>query len=269
MSEPTNHEQDASLAGRRIALVGKLASMSRRDAEQLIRASGGRVVEPSREEADTIVVPDDADNIQRFVTGDQVLCEASRQAFERGELELIRESELWARLGLVDAGQGIARLYTPAMLAELLRAPIAAIRHWHRRGVLIAKREVRRLPYFDFEEVRVARKLVQLLAAGASLSTINRRLNKLTRLIPDMPRPLADPAVVVEGRRLMVRRGDNLAEPSGQLLIDFDASQPEDAIGGADAGPVAIRFAAGDALRAGSRRRRAAHIRLSPRTCVL
>jgi tetratricopeptide (TPR) repeat protein len=254
VSEPTNHEQDASLAGRRIALVGKLASMSRRDAEQLIRASGGRVVEPSREEADTIVVPDDADNIRRLIADGQSVCAASQQAFGRGELELIRESELWARLGLVDASQGIARLYTPAMLAELLRAPIAAIRHWHRRGVLVAKREVRRLPYFDFEEVRVARKLVQLLVAGAGLSTISRRLDELSRLLPEMSRPLADPAVVVEGRRLMVRRGDNLAEPSGQLLIDFDASQPEEATGGTEVGPVAIRFAAGDALRAGSRR---------------
>ncbi|HEX2476426.1 MAG TPA: MerR family transcriptional regulator, partial [Lacipirellulaceae bacterium] len=172
MSEPTNHEQDASLAGRRIALVGKLVSMSRREAEQLIRTSGGHIVEPSRDEADTIVVPDDAENIQRLIAEDQQLCEASHQAFVRGDLELIRESDLWTRLGLIDAGQGIARLYTPAMLAELLRAPIAAIRHWHRRGVLVAKREVRRLPYFDFEEVRVARKLAQLLAAGASLSTI-------------------------------------------------------------------------------------------------
>jgi DNA-binding transcriptional MerR regulator len=262
VSEPTNHEQDASLAGRRIALVGKLASMSRRDAEQMIRASGGRVVEASRDQADTIVVPDDADNLQRFIADDQLLGESSQQAFNQGKIEVIRESELWARLGLVDAGQGIARLYTPAMLSELLRAPIAAIRHWHRHGLLVAKREVRRLPYFDFEEVRVARKLVQLLAAGASLSSINRRLVELARLQPGMSRPLADPAVVVEGRRLVVRRGDNLAEPSGQLLIEFDAGRPGESPGGANTGR-ATRFAPAQTVR------RAARIPLSRRTCAL
>ncbi|HEY3393774.1 MAG TPA: tetratricopeptide repeat protein [Lacipirellulaceae bacterium] len=255
MSEPTNHEQDASLAGRRIALVGKLASMSRRDAEQLIRTAAARVVEASRDEADTIVVADDADNLHRLAADDQLLSEASRQALARGEIEVLRESELWDRLGLVDAGQGIARLYTPAMLADLLRAPVAAIRHWHRRGLLVAKREVRRLPYFDFEEVRVARKLAQLLAAGSSLSTINRRLDELSRLLPGMPRPLADPTVVVEGRRLVIRRGDSLAEPSGQLLIDFDASAAEEQPGGASAGPIAIRFATGEALRGPSQRK--------------
>jgi tetratricopeptide (TPR) repeat protein len=249
VSEPTNHEQDASLAGRRIALVGKLASMSRRDAEQLIRASGASIVEPTREVADTIVVADEAEDLQRLVADHELLDEASRQALARGELEIVRESELWARIGLVDAGQGIARLYTPAMLAELLRAPIAAIRHWHRRGVLVAKREVQRLPYFDFEEVRVARKLAQLLAAGTSLSTINRRLNELSRLLPEMPRPLADPAVVVEGRRLIIRRAGSFSEPSGQLLIDFDASRADESLDEKLSGPVAIPFSSGDALR--------------------
>ena len=60
MSESTNHEHDLSLAGRRVVLVGKLASMSRREAEQLIAGRGGRVVERPSEAADMIVVGDDA-----------------------------------------------------------------------------------------------------------------------------------------------------------------------------------------------------------------
>jgi len=116
----------------------------------------------------------------------------------------------------------VRRLYTPAMLAELLGVPLSAIRRWHRRGVLQAVRVVRRLPYFDFEEVAVARRLAQLLKAGCSLRVIDRRLDELSRLMPDVERPLADPALVVEGRRLFRRRGEDLAEPGGQLLLDFD-----------------------------------------------
>jgi tetratricopeptide (TPR) repeat protein len=171
---------------------------------------------------------------------------------ERGASELVRESEFWGRLGLVDSGQGIERLYTPAMLAGLIRVPISAIRHWSRRGALRATREVRRLPYFDFEEVGVARKLAQLLAAGCSLSIINRKLDELARLLPEIPRPLADPAVVVEGRCLRVRRDEGMAEPSGQLLIDFEEAKPQvadrpwQAAGGAgESAPVAIPIAAG------------------------
>jgi tetratricopeptide (TPR) repeat protein len=118
----------------------------------------------------------------------------------------------------------VCRLYTPAMLAELLAVPVAAIRRWHRRGALRAARTVQRLAYFDFAEVAVARRLAQLLLAGCSLKLIDRRLEELSRRAPHLERPLADPAVVVEGRRIYLRRGDELSEPGGQLLLDFDAA---------------------------------------------
>ena len=131
----------------------------------------------------------------------------------------------------------VRRLYTPAMLAELLGLPVAAIRRWHRQGVLRAVQCVQRLPYFDFQEVAVARLLAELFKAGCSLRMIDRRLAELSRLVPEIERPLTDPAVVVEGRRLYLRRGDDLAEPTGQLLLDFDSTAEEDA---ADAPPAVL-----------------------------
>jgi tetratricopeptide (TPR) repeat protein len=142
------------------------------------------------------------------------------------------------------------------MLAELVGAPIAAIRQWHRRGALIAQREVQRLPYFDFEEVRVARKLAQLLAAGCKLGEINRKLESLARLLPDAARPLADPSVVVEGRRIFIRRDEGLAEPTGQLLIDFDLLRSADI---EHSGPIAIPFVASDSLHKPSERSRTSY----------
>jgi tetratricopeptide (TPR) repeat protein len=117
----------------------------------------------------------------------------------------------------------IMRLYTAAMLAELLAVPVTAIRRWHRRGILRECQTVRRLPYFDFTEVGVARHLAALLRAGCSLRTIDRKLAEFARQVPEVARPLADPAVVVVGKRLFVRRGEELAEPGGQMLIDFEA----------------------------------------------
>jgi tetratricopeptide (TPR) repeat protein len=121
----------------------------------------------------------------------------------------------------------IMRLYTAAMLAELLDVPVGAIRRWHRRGILHACQTVRRLPYFDFAEVGIARHLAALLRAGCSLNTIDRKLAGFARQVPELARPLADPAVVVVGKRLFLRRGEELAEPGGQLLIDFDATDEE------------------------------------------
>ena len=257
MSDRANHQQETSIAGRRVLLVGKLASMLRREAEQLIREHGGVVVERAGDGADLIVVSDEAADRKRLAANRQLFDDDLQARIASGEVELVGESELWARIGLVESGQGVERLYTPAMLAELVHAPIAAIRQWHRCGAIIAKREVQRLPYFDFEEVRVARKFAQLLDAGCTLSAVNRKLAGLARLLPEVERPLADPAVVVEGRRLFVQRDEGLSEPTGQLLIDFDGANPQ-VLGEADDGPMAIPMVAGDALHKPSARERGA-----------
>lgn len=247
------------MAGRRVALVGRLASMSRRDAEKLLRERGGRLAERI-DAADWVVVGDETFDLRRAAADRELFDAPARAAFERGEVELIRESEFWARLGLVDVDLSVARLYTPALLAGLVRAPIAAIRQWYRQGALQSKREVRRLPYFDFEEVCVAQKLAALWAAGCSLSVIHRKLGELGRLLPSCPRPLADPDVVVEGRCLYVRHGDGLAEPSGQLLIDFSGQRSQAGGDAAERGPVAVPFAVTDALsHAASERGRGSH----------
>jgi Tfp pilus assembly protein PilF len=227
-------------------LIGRLASMSRRDAERLIREGGGQLVDRASEGVDLIVASDETADAKRLAADRDLFDDQLRARIASGEVEVLHESDLWARLGLIESGPGIERLYTPAMLAQLVCVPIAAIRQWHLRGALKAKCEVRRLAYFDFEEVRVARKLAQLLQAGCSLSAVNRQLETLARLLADSPRPLADPAVVVEGRRLFIRRGDGLAEPTGQLLIDFDVAKT---VATDDAGPVAIPFVAQNALR--------------------
>jgi tetratricopeptide (TPR) repeat protein len=237
--------QAVAITGRRVAIIGRLASMSRRDAEEQIRARGGRLVERP-EGAHWLVIGDGAGPATLSAVREGLSAE-SRSALARGDIELVRESDFWSRLGLVDAGLGVARLYTPAMLAALVQAPIAAVRQWHRQGALRATREVRRLPYFDFEEVCVARKLAALRSAGCSPSAVSRRLGELARLWPESQRPLADPDVVAVGRRLYVRRGASLAEPGGQLLIDFDATPA--AIRTDDSGPVALPFAAAEALR--------------------
>jgi len=222
-----NHTADhheRSLDGRRIAIVGRLAGMSRRKVEQLVRERGGVFVGTVDVDTDLVVVGDDAPEADHIVAAPEWTDDGARRAWQAGRLQFVRESEFWARLGFVDSGPEVKRFYTPAMLAELVRVPVPAIRRWHRQRHLRAAQEVGRLAYFDFEEVRVARRLAELLSAKCSLSQIDRKLAELARLTPGLPRPLADPAVVVIGRRLYVRRGENLAEPSGQLLMDFEAS---------------------------------------------
>lgn len=221
------------LSGLRVALVGRLAGMSKRDAQQLIRRAGGVPVEA----ADSSKIQETSPGLpQLIVVGEDfplsadaasadLFDPATQAAIEAGDVEVIGESRFWQRLGLVDEEHDVRRLYTPAMLAELLHVPVSVVRRWHRRGLIHPAREVRRLPYFDFQEVATARRLAELLAAGVSPAAIERKLAELRRYVPGVERPLAQLAVIVRGSRLLLRQGDGLVAPGGQLFFDFDAAE--------------------------------------------
>ena len=111
------------------------------------------------------------------------------------------------------------------MLAELLRVPVVAVRRWHRHGLLAAIQEVRRLPYFDAAEVAMAQRLASLFRAGVSAADIEKKLVDLARLLPGVERPLLDPAVIVQGQSVLVRKDDGLVEAGGQLRFDFEGAE--------------------------------------------
>jgi tetratricopeptide (TPR) repeat protein len=211
------------LEGKRVALVGRLASMPRREAAQWLRTQGAVVLDKPDAATHLIVVGEedlplpDADGLEDWFD------ESLRRAVEQGTLEVLTETALWQRLGLGESEPQLHRLYTPAMLAELLGVSVAVIRRWHRRGLIVPAREVRRLPYFDFHEVATARRLAQLLSAGVAPREIEKKLAVLARLVPGAQRPLAQLSVIIHGKEILLRQGDGLVEPGGQFRFDFEA----------------------------------------------
>lgn len=236
---------EPSLAGRRVFLSGKLSGMSRREAAELIRQRGGELVASFDERVGWVVMGDG-----QLPLADDGAAGPIAAAAARGQVELLGESQLFERLGLIEAQSAVHRLYTPAMLAELLKVPVAVIRRWHRRGLIVPARVVRRLPYFDFQEVASARRLAELLAAGATPAAIDRQLRALATAWPGVERPLAQLSVIVEGRDLLLRQGEGLVEPGGQRRFDFEswgqaARQAADVHDAATPSPETLLEAAG------------------------
>ena len=203
-----------------------MGSMARRDVAGLVRQHGAVVVDRPGPTVDLLVIGEEGLPLSEGMGLDDAFDPDTQAAIERGATEVITETQLWQRLGMVDFEQDIHRLYTPAMLAELLGVPLAVIRRWHRRGLIVPAREVRRLPYFDFQEVATARRLTELLAAGVSPDAIEKKLAALGRYLPGIARPMAQLSVIVEGRQILLRQGDGLIEPGGQLRFDFEAAGP-------------------------------------------
>lgn len=216
----------------RVALAGRLGGVSKREASQLLRQFDATLVDLQAEDVSLVVIGAEESPLAEA----ELLSEELRLRAARGEIEVLHETEFWQRLGFVEAEQAVKRLYTPAMLAHLLGVPVRVIRRWHRRGLIIPARTVHKLPYFDFTEVATARRLAELVAAGASPEAIERRLAELAQILPDVERPLAQLSVLIEGKQILLRQGEGLIEPGGQLRIDFDALDASPSVRSEDAG---------------------------------
>lgn len=225
---PSAEETPASgpdwLVGRRVAFLGKLGGLTRKEADKLLREHGATTVDMQARQIDLIVVGADENPLDL----DSLLSDDVRPSISDGVVELLLETELWERLGWVAEQQTIQRLYTPAMLAELTGVTVATVRRWHRKGLIVPYHEVHRLPYFDFQEVSTARKLADLLASGTSAQSIERKLQRLAVVFPHVERPLTQLSIIVEGRDLLLREEAGLIEPHGQLRIDFAAMEQDD-----------------------------------------
>lgn len=226
-SESSSNEwlnTDSPILGRRIAFVGKLGSMNRREARDLVRRHQGIMVERIDPTVDLVVIGADV-----LPLGDQaeLLDDWVIEASAQGNLSVINETQFWQKLGIVEPELDIDRYYTPAMLAGLLNLPLSTVRRWHRRGLITPTRQVKKLAYFDFQEVASARRIARLIASGATAQSIETKLSRLAGLYPNLQRPLSQLSVIVEGRQLLLWQGGGLIEPGGQMRIDFDSLSPQ------------------------------------------
>ena len=227
-----------------MAFVGKLGGVNRKEARSVVRRLQGTMVDPIDSSVDLIVVGADV-----FPSADpeHLLDEAIVQAVAEQKVTVISETQFWQITGVVEPESDVGKLYTPAMLAELLQVPMTTIRRWHRRGLITPSRQVKKLPYFDFEEIASARRIASLIAAGVNSAQIEKQLSRLAELYPDLQRPLSQLSIIVEGRKVLLRQGEGLVEPSGQKRLDFDnAIEPENTIN--DGPPATISFADASAI---------------------
>ena len=213
------------VSGKRISLVGRFGSMNHRQAANVIESFGAKVIELPRgghpsyaSTLDWVVIGAD----QLPLSESEILPAPLVDAAGRGEVEVIHETELWDRLGLVELEQPVHRYWTPAMLADLLDVSVRVIRRWQRRGLIRPIVTLHRLPYFDFAEVASAKRLAGWIAAGADRKAIEKRLADLVRVFPNSTRPLDQLSVLVQGKDVLLRQGDGLIEPGGQMRFDFE-----------------------------------------------
>ena len=219
------------LHGKRIAFTGRLASVTREEAAQLVAGYGGQYQESVSRRTSVLVVgkegwplEDDGQLTQKF----QKAVDLQQQGCE---LEIWTEEQFLERLELQTHSESIRRRYTIAELTRLLDIPRDRIRTWIRAGLIRPIEVVHRLSYFDYGQVASAKVLNELAQAGVSSGRIRASLEALGSWKPDVVEPLAQLALVEGIGRPLVRLEDGrLAEPHGQILLEFEESHEQDVL---------------------------------------
>jgi tetratricopeptide (TPR) repeat protein len=212
------------LAGHKIAFTGRLASLTRKQAVDLVRAHGGEWQPRVTQSTSMLVVGQDGWPLGRDGSLTSKLQKARRLQRMRS-ITICSEADLLARVGLESPSQGLQR-WSTAQLSEALQVPGERIRNWVRCGLVQPVETVSGVHYFDFQQARWAKSLCTFAQSGVSPARLRRSLEQLKAWMPEVDQSLAQLAVLEKDGRLLVRLAEGqLAEPTGQGLFDF-ADEP-------------------------------------------
>lgn len=163
-------------------------------------------------------------------------CKNSTDELEES-LILIEEAELeLTSMDTPDATRDGEHLLTPAMLAEVLAVSVRSIRRWHRAGLLKPAEIVMQLPHFDYTQIAIAKQLARWMKQGVSVQSMQQQIEQLQQRAGGET-PFETLPIVAEGKRLVLRQGDNYVEAGGQLHFGFDISAKDES-----ANPVCFKF---------------------------
>jgi len=213
------------LKGKKVAITGRLAALTRAEVVALLEGYGGCHVQAVNAQTDFLIVGQEGLPLTR--TG--ALTRKLRRAKKlqgAGSLTILSEEEFLDRLDPAGNSGPIQRRYTSAQLCRLLRIPPARLRAWVRQGLIEPVQTVHGLGFFDFQQVTSVKTLWDLAKAGVTGSRLQKSLEQLRSWLA-VDKPLAQLALIErEGRLLLRLEEGQLAEPSGQLQFDFAGDSP-------------------------------------------
>jgi tetratricopeptide (TPR) repeat protein len=116
--------------------------------------------------------------------------------------------------------------YSLAQTARFFKISPARLRYWDRAALV--RPGIAGGPHaFGFTDLKAIQTVVGLLARGVPLQTIRRSVELVRCRLPDVEQPARSLRLWLEGsKRVVVRHGEALFEPDGQLVIDFAGQDP-------------------------------------------
>lgn len=213
------------LAGERVALAGRFASLPRAEIERLIALHGGRIGAHVGRSTTLLILGEQGWPLGKQGRLSRKL-QTARWLQRRGqEIEIISEDAFFRRIGCVPEDGPATRHYSIIDLVRTTGASRARLTNWIAAGLIQPDYDHGGVPYFDFRQVCRVRSLLDLARGGVAQRQLRRSLVQLGRWLPDIP-VVMDALGRLErhGRRLVLELPDGqLVEPGGQRVMRFDA----------------------------------------------
>jgi Tfp pilus assembly protein PilF len=217
--------QQHLLTGARVALTGRLASMTQADAVARLAALGAHHSSSVTRSTTLLVVGDANWPLTRTGRMTEKLHAARRLQRAGRAIEIIDEEEFLTRLHGRSGDESTRKSFSPVELARLTGLTPTRLRSWVRAGLIEPVETRAGVPWFDYRQVCRAKSLLDLNNSGVTLKRMRRSLESLAQYMPDA-RGAADllGRLELQGSRLILESPTGaLMEPHGQLVFDFDA----------------------------------------------
>lgn len=222
----------AALQDEVVAIAGRLASLSRAKAQELIAQFGGRFAPRVTRETTLLVVGMQGWPLRADGRVSGKLRKAKRLRESGQPIEIVRESDFLERIGLAQVGDMVCRRYSLDQVARVASVSVERIKTWLKAGILSPAEESHGIPQFEFRQVTAVKRLHELTLAGVTPARLRQSLKQLETWLPDARDWPAQLELLREGGRLVARTDDGaLVQADGQRLFDF--IEPSDATSGA------------------------------------
>lgn len=225
-SEEVSGDNTPVLSGEIVTITGTLASMTHEQAYLQISEHGGQPVHHISRHTTLLIVGEEGWPLEEDGKPSVKLQQAESLIHEGFPIRVVSESDWLQMLQLSVENVDVKRLYTPAMLSQLLKIPVQVIRSWERAGLIRAEKKIFRLPYFSYQEVTTARRLSELMQAGATQQQLSRSLKLVQKYLQEPGRAFEQLEMLSDHRQLVMKDEHGYFEPqTRQRLFSFDSQE--------------------------------------------
>jgi len=201
----------------RVVFTGRLASMGRREAYQIVQDHGGKPQDHISRWTSILIVGIEGWPLLPDGTVSSKLKRAEALNKAGSSIRVISELVFLELAGRQEKPSGVSKTYPAEKVYSLLKIEPEALRHWEQLSLVRSHDGC-----YDFQDLVSLRTIGALVSQGVRPQTIAKSLQTLSGVLPDIDRPLAQLKIMAENRRLLVELGETRLTPNGQFLLNFD-----------------------------------------------